>query len=80
MTISPPATSIDRHGLFRERHEQRLAAARRRDLQNIAAAEIQHVGDAADMRAGRVACRKPDEIGVVEFLFAAASGRAARGT
>src|SRR5262249_38370339 len=58
----------DGHGGGRERVHQGFAAGRRRDLQNVARAEIVNREDGADGPASRILGAKPDQVGMVELI------------
>src|SRR5271165_7036933 len=51
-----------------EGEEQCIGAQKRRDFQNIAAAEIVDVPDAAEQRAILVQGRKANQVGEIEFI------------
>ena len=49
----------ERKNLFRERQKQRRAAAGRSDFQNVAAAEIEHIDDTAEVLAAPATTGRP---------------------
>ena len=64
-----PAVEIDLDGDgFGERQQQRLAARRRRDFENVAGAEIAQGDDPAELVALARHRLEADEIVVIEFV------------